>query len=228
MRSILFILVITFGCQNRPEDQSKSVDSVRTVIDESSLQAESEYSEHYLNYLQKEKELFAKTPENAWRSEDTLFIKLGNHQIKKYVNRDFNSGDDVLYTYQGEVDGIPYYLLHVQYYEGDQILLVNNFNGSDYYVNAPPVISPDHNFLATASFDLEAGYNPNELNIWRVGSDSIRMVYSIEPGDWGPTDLIWLNNDTISFTKNVLTVNDGDSLREIHTVVLRDSMWVLQ
>lgn len=228
MKYILITLMLFIGCQKQAKDQTSNKDSINNTVGVPNLSAERDYSEKDINYRRKEHELLNRLNEKVWRNGDTLFIKLVNENIKKYINVDKDSGEDILYTFQGRLDGLDYYILHIQYYEGDQILLLNSSSGYDYYINAEPVTSPDLKFIATASFDLDAGYNPNELKIWRIEKDSLKLEFSLKPDEWGPSDIIWLNNNTIRFTKNVVNINDGNSLKRVQSLELKDSSWTMK
>jgi len=159
---------------------------------------------------------------------DTIFLKLNNGTVKALVNNFEESWSNYIsYSFSKKLEDLPFYEINITYYEGTQVLLVSQMDGKEYLINSEPKISPDNKFIATASFDLDAHYNVNALNIWRIDSESLKVVFSIEPITWGPSDLEWLNDSVISFTKNIVNEYSRDSLQEDHRIELKDSVWVL-
>jgi len=109
------------------------------------------------------------------------------------------------YFFESHLVDIGYFLVKADLYEGRAFLLVDDKTGEKTWLNAPPVISPDKRRFVTTSMDLEAGYNPNEIQVWRLEPSGPKVEYSANFGEqWGPSDPFWKDSDTISFKKNVL------------------------
>lgn len=109
------------------------------------------------------------------------------------------------YTFEGTVDPLGSVLVHVLYWEGSGYYLVLLNSGDTVRLDAPPLLSPDGKRFATVSRDLEAGYDPNRLRIYRVAEDNVVLERSLEAegGQWGPSAAEWMGSDTVRFLRNV-------------------------
>jgi hypothetical protein len=165
---------------------------------------------------------------DVWKLADTSFVKLKNGAIKRLVDNPVDDGRYILYTFQSKLADLSFLVFKIQYYEGSQVLLLDEIKGNEYFINDEPKLSPKNKFIATASLDLEAQYNPNALNIWQISPDTLKLVYSIKPKNWGPSDLVWLSDSLLSFSKRVLTDQYQDSLAGIHLLKFIDSTWTLK
>jgi hypothetical protein len=160
---------------------------------------------------------------------DTLFVKLKNGKYKKLINNREEDGNSfIIFNYRNKLKDLPFHYFDINYYEGTQVLLVDERNGNEYYINDEPKVSPDNKFIATASFDLDASYNPNELNIWRIDPDSLSLVFSIKPNDWGPSNIKWINNSSFNFAKNISSMTGEDSALYIQKIELLNNTWELK
>lgn len=95
------------------------------------------------------------------------------------------------YAYLGTIADPPYHVLWRQYHEGNGVLLVNARTGRLVSVDDLPVPSPDAAYLAVASLDLEAMYNPNRVSVYRAAGDSLILEWALEPDGWGPGEPVW-------------------------------------
>jgi hypothetical protein len=117
----------------------------------------------------------------------------------------------VRHFFESHLADIGYFLVKADLYEGRAFLLVNDKTGGKTWLKGPPVISPDNRRFVTTSMDLEAGYNPNEIQVWRLAPSGPELEYSANFGEqWGPSGPSWKNKDTISFKKNVLHPGSPD------------------
>jgi hypothetical protein len=111
----------------------------------------------------------------------------------------------IRYFFVSYLADIGYFHVKATLYEGRSFLLVNDESGEKTWLKAPPVISPDKKRFVTMSMDLEAGYNPNEIKVWRLEASGPELEYSANFGEqWGPSDPVWKDEDTIAFQKNIL------------------------
>jgi hypothetical protein len=83
----------------------------------------------------------------------------------------------------GDLAPLPYFVVHVAYYEGDEYLLVHESDESSIRVPAVPVPSPDGQRIAVAS-GMHADYNPNRLEVWRLAGTKLEREWSFEPREW--------------------------------------------
>ncbi|HUF26104.1 MAG TPA: hypothetical protein VMM18_03890 [Gemmatimonadaceae bacterium] len=142
-------------------------------------------------------------PEGVRREGETLVIPIGDGEPLLLTDSIDSLGQGARYSYQGRRSGLDWHLVHVQYAEGDEFLLVNVRTGEEFPLDARPVFGSDNRRLATASLDLEAGYNPNALRILGVDRDSVWVEWEIEPEDWGPSDARWQNPTALMFVRRV-------------------------
>ena len=127
------------------------------------------------------------------REGNSLFLKI--HGGQELELHDEGAGDSTMsYSYYDIVPALDAYVLHVQYYEGDAWLLVSRKTGARTKLSGLPVVCPDKRRFVTGSYDLDAGYNPNEVVVWAIGGDgSFKEEWKTEPKEWGPTFLEWLS-----------------------------------
>jgi hypothetical protein len=140
------------------------------------------------------------------------------------VLEDNCSGNEssIRYFFESHLTDIGYFHVKATLYEGIANLLVNDKTGKKTWLKAPPVISPDKKRFVTMSMDLEAGYNPNEINIWRLEQSGPELEYSENiGGEWGPSDPVWKDKETIGFKKNALNPESPGQVISTRALLLR-------
>lgn len=71
-------------------------------------------------------------------------------------------------------------------YEGHGFLLANARTGGRTTLTAVPVVSPDRSRFVTASVDLEVGYVPNLLQVWRLAETGPNREFELRgTQSWG-------------------------------------------
>lgn len=135
----------------------------------------------------------------------------------------------VRYFFESHLADIGYFLVKADLHEGRAFLLVNDKTGDKTWLKGPPVVSPDNKRFVTASMDLEAGYNPNEIQVWRLEPSGADLEYSANFGEqWGPSDPFWKDAETISFKKNVLDPGSPGQLLSAPAILRRnENRWEL-
>jgi len=140
-------------------------------------------------------------PQYASRTGDTLFVHLAAGRQTQFVDRSVEDETGVWYAYHAFLPTVGYHVVQVLLYEGTGYQAVGHLNGNVVTVHAPPIVSPDGRRFATASEDLEAGYNPTAIQIWRLEELGAVLEWTLEPGEgptspdndpWGPHDLRWI------------------------------------
>lgn len=141
----------------------------------------------------------------------------------------FKDSPEVAYSFRDYLAGLGYFLLHFQLLEGDGYLVVNDRTGRKYPIHDLPLFSPDRRRLATLSMDLEAGFNPNALQIWRLTIRSMTLEWSLKPKEWGPSEGIWLDNQTLKVVQKIPQGEYRDSYRQ-RTILIKKTAagWKLQ
>jgi hypothetical protein len=146
-----------------------------------------------------------------YTNDSTLILKLSNGNIVPFPYWD-NLKDEG-YNFEHYFENIDYYLLRVQYSEGNSWMLVNRKNGFKTYILGEPYISPDNKKLITIDCDLIANYNFTGIGLYSISKDSLKKEFLRET-KWCPIDIKWisknqfllkreiLNFDTITYNEN--------------------------
>jgi hypothetical protein len=93
-----------------------------------------------------------------------------------------------------------YFLIRAYGYEGSGYVLVSKKTGQTINLFGIPIFSPDGKRFADVSLDLEAGYNPNLIRIYRLIDNKYMIEWKHTYEDArGPADPVWLSNSAIVF-----------------------------
>jgi len=162
------------------------------------------------------------------REGDRLVVARGGGGPPVVLQDDTTEGARfVRHAYRAHLASIGAHLVELRHYEGSSYLLIDARSGAATPLSGPPVVSPDGRRFVTTSMDLEAGYDPNEIEIWRV-TDSVRQLeFSHRPDGWGPSDAVWRDTATIELRKHEMAP-DGSSPRVTPLRLTRDgTTWSL-
>lgn len=138
----------------------------------------------------------------AGRRGDTLFLALETGDTTRLVDFSGDHSDVIHYSYQDHWAEAGQFVVHKQYYEGSQHVLVDDSAGTRTALPDRPIPAPGGTRFAVLSLDLVAGYGPNVLQVWTLADGSPRRVWETEPSQWGPTDGRWLDSTTLRFTQH--------------------------
>lgn len=64
-----------------------------------------------------------------------------------------------------------------------------------------PLFAPKGDLVAMAQQDVEAGHDPNVLEIHRYADGDLTLVHTVQTPDWGPADVRWSAANTLRFRK---------------------------
>lgn len=127
-----------------------------------------------------------------------------------------------------------FYLVHLQYVEGDAYEMVSERTGTAHLLDDFPVFSRGQDRFAVASGDLETQYNPTSLSVWRIGRDSLVREFDWRDDDhgdgWYPHAPVWAGDTLISVTQ-VFGDDATGAPRAAPppaTLRLRDGRWIFQ
>ena len=171
-------------------------------------------------------------PENAQRvtrKGGQLRLKLSNgrwHTITDYQKAN-DEASTIKYNFREHLPAIGYFLVHRQFYEGRDYLMIHDGTGRRSGLQAAPVISPDKQRLVTASNGIIGGYEPNAVQIWRLTKNGLVLEQTIKPRDWGPSEAVWIDNRTIRLTKTMPSADGSNPRTELVSLVLR-GRWQLR
>lgn len=119
----------------------------------------------------------------------------------------WDSQKDEGYNFEHYFKEIDYFLLHVQWGEGNCWMLVNRKNGFKKYIIGHPYISPSGQKILTINKDLEAGFSDNGFELLSVSGDTLKTEFNIEPKDWGPTAVKWLTENRLIVKKTSFSID---------------------
>lgn len=89
---------------------------------------------------------------------------------------------------------IDYYVLRVQWSEGNCWMLVNRKNGYKKYISGQPYLSIEKNKILAINTDLYGGHSFNGIQLYLVSGDSLKIEFEKET-EWGPSDVKWVNDN---------------------------------
>lgn len=136
--------------------------------------------------------LLTQSGDYFFATDSGLVLKLSNNKTLFFASWDEERDEG--YNFEHYFKNIDYYLLRVQWEEGNCWMLVNRKNGFKKYISGLPYISNDNKRIITINSDLEAGYSFNGLELYTILADSLHREFS-EETEWGPTDVKWIDED---------------------------------
>ncbi|NOU01731.1 MAG: hypothetical protein HOO95_09200 [Gallionella sp.] len=156
-----------------------------------------------------EGEIVKKYPALISRKDSNLIIKLANGRVKVLANiRDEENEDQTqVFAFVKYFPIIQYGLLYVQFSEGGSYYLIDLKTGVRTLVRGEAVLSPDNRRFAIFNADVIAGYSPNILSVYMIGTKGLVQEFDTQPNEWGPVNLKWSNNQTVVFDKLVCCEN---------------------
>lgn len=122
-----------------------------------------------------------------------------------------------------------YLLIHIQYYEGDSFTLLDLASGEKHPFVGYPVFNSDYTALAVVSTDLEAGYNPNGIEIFAWKDREFISEYKISPKDWGAKKVRWKDAHKLELLKGTLDClySNEDKCVKLQLIKM-NSDWLLE
>jgi hypothetical protein len=137
------------------------------------------------------------------RSGKDLILSLANGKKKIYTTKNIEGDAGVWYTFIEYMKEYGYYLIARSYYEGGDYIMINEKTGKETAINSLPIVSPDKSRFAIATMGGEAGYIPDEIQVYRFSDTDIIVEYKCDKMDWGPSDIQWIGNNKLKVLKNV-------------------------
>ncbi|RCK78090.1 MAG: hypothetical protein OZSIB_1866 [Candidatus Ozemobacter sibiricus] len=135
------------------------------------------------------------------RQGKSLQIKLKNGRSLTFTDDASAEENAELYYFRGYLRETGFFLLYRVGWEFANYLLVDEQTGARVTIDENPVFSPSGERFVTACLDLEAGFVPNGLKIYRVAKGKVTLEWSVSPSDWGPSDPRWKGEHLIEFQK---------------------------
>jgi len=150
----------------------------------------------------------------AVRARNGLRVRLrdGTWLTVKDSQKKGDEASVLKFSFRDYLRDIGYFLLHRQYYEGDDYLLIQDTTGNKFELQDVPVISPDKRRLVTASNGISGGYNANAVQIWQLTKRGVVLEQSFEPKGWAPSDPVWTDNLGIRLVKTYPGSGDKETV----------------
>jgi hypothetical protein len=166
------------------------------------------------------------------REGASLIFKLKNGGACELKDDDIAKSDAVRYHFRNYYPDLGYFEVHAQYAEGNDYLLIDHMTGRSKHIIGPPVISPDRARFIAVSEDLESGYNPNQIQVFKMAGGKLAKEMEFTPHNWGPRNPKWLGNDKITITKHSNQydpmLNKWESTFTGDTLTLFGNRWLLR
>ncbi|MFL5762715.1 MAG: hypothetical protein ACJ77K_02160 [Bacteroidia bacterium] len=133
---------------------------------------------------------------NVKRDGNKITFHLENGKDTMIVN-DSSEEDLAYFSYEKDMKDIGYWLLFVSYYEGSSFLVISKADGAQTYMWGYPLVSPDKKHVLSASFDLEAAFCENGIQLFTLSDVRLTHNFDKEIPAWGPSDVRWKDNSSI-------------------------------
>ncbi len=163
----------------------------------------------------------------ARRQNGALQLRLSSGRWLTVAN-DTTSEWPSWFEYLGYLKSMEHFVLWQQHPEGNSIRLVNASNGKAVSVDDMPIVSPDRRRFLTASLDLESGFNPNRLVVWRLKPDTILQEATFGADDWGADSVVWFSPTAFRFSRMSQSQDGSLHMLSRDTVRFTHGTWSLR
>lgn len=169
-------------------------------------------------------------------------VKISGGQTAYFTKRKdtltllLNTGDSLMliddhekveqYSFIAHLPRINYYLIKVQYPEGNSYMIVNSNNGFKKYIPGLPFVSISGNKILAVNPDLVAGHTPNVLQLLTLNADSLVTNFTLHVKNWGPDKVKWTSDTSLILQKQHLVTDTANSriyfTNSFSTLVIRN------
>lgn len=149
----------------------------------------------HLESFQIEKYQISKYSNRIRIDSSDRFVKLIDNEWLK-VNRQMD-GEIEFPTFERYYPTNGYYSFRVQMFEGNAYRLINEKSGKQFFIRGRPFWSLNNKYMIAVVSDIDAGYSPNGLSLYKNENNELQEVAWISPIDWGPKSAKWVSNDEI-------------------------------
>jgi hypothetical protein len=141
------------------------------------------------------------------RNNGHLQLELASGSSITLTNSSRNNERLEVYWFITYYQHTGYFLVLVRGWEGFAYWMINASSGGILRLSGVPIISRDLKRFVLTSLDLDAGYRPNRIAVFRFEGEGIIQEWSKDYTASGPSGALWLNNTVITFFEN--TSRDG-------------------
>ena len=153
------------------------------------------------------------------RADEVLCLPLLEREVLEREARCFNNkknpGDaylNISYAFVGSFIN-SYYLVMEILDEDWNLLMISIRDGDEVRLLSYPVLNPSNTAFAIASFDTDAGYSPNLVQIWGIPVQQKPAIEIINfPDNQGPAGITWLSDTKLHITLADIDGASGDQM----------------
>lgn len=110
------------------------------------------------------------------------------------------------YNFESYFKELEFLLFRVQWYEGNDYLLMNRKNGNRTKMFGKPYFSPSKKYFISINNDVEAGYSYNGFQLFEFKNEDFKLLWQYEPQEWGPVDIKWIDENNLAVKNYTLVV----------------------
>jgi hypothetical protein len=119
------------------------------------------------------------------------------------------NSDEADFTFENHFKQLKLLLFRVQWGEGNNYALIDLTNGKKTYIIGRPFFSPDRKFMIAINCDIEAQYSSNGFELFEISNRDFRKIWRYDPIIWGPVDMKWIDNSTLTTKNHAIDTLDG-------------------
>jgi hypothetical protein len=159
------------------------------------------------------------------RNNGDLKLKLASGSLITLTNSGRNNERLKVYWFITYYQHTGYFLVQVRGWEGFAYLMINASSGEILRLSGVPIISRDLKRFVVTSLDLEAGYRPNRIAVFRFEDEGIKQEWSKDYTASGPSDAVWINNSVITYSENTSKDNGQTLNKKPVSLQLKEGEW---
>jgi hypothetical protein len=157
------------------------------------------------------------------RQDSCLVISLENGKTTCLCDNTSKKAHEKYESYQliDHHQPVGFYQFVVSHYEERENLLISAETGEKFPVWDYAFLSPDSQRFFVCSFDLEAGFAPNGMQVWKVKGNKLVKEFELQIPNWGPVEPVWLNGNELLFKRIYLDPENGKEIIKYAKMTIR-------
>lgn len=135
----------------------------------------------------------------SYQDSTSITFSLSNGLDTTFTNN-YEDGWENYSVYEviKDYDEINCWLVYIGLYEGDAMFLLNKNSGKVLWIYSEPILSPSKKYFVSHSGDLEAGYNSNGIQLFKIQGANVVEIWTKDIAEWEPSEVKWENDSTIA------------------------------
>ena len=170
-----------------------------------------------------EKQALLSNKREILRIDDSLCLPLLESDPLCFKNNKKRINDFAGHSYAFAGSFVNSYYLVLEILDEDwNLLMISMVDGHEVRLLGYPILNPSNTAFAVASFDIDAGYRPNIVQIWSLPIRNRPLIEINEfPDNQGPSGITWLSDTKLQVTLANLEGVSGDQM----TLQAISSVW---